>query len=113
MKILAYLKYTLAVFLLCTITSCFEVIEEVNLKNDGSGSMIFTLNMSKSKAKLASIMLLDSVNGFKVPSRKDIQKSLDEIVAELNKAEGITNVKETADYDNFIFSVSCNFKKYQ
>ncbi len=111
MKILAYLKYTLAVFLLCTITSCFEVIEEVNLKNDGSGSMIFTLNMSKSKAKLASIMLLDSVNGFKVPSRKDIQKSLDEIVAELNKAEGITNVKETADYDNFIFSVSCNFKK--
>lgn len=95
---------------LITITSCFEVIEEIDLKSDGSGTMTYTLNLSKSKSKIASIMLLDSINGYKVPSRQDIQKGLNDIVAELNKADGITNVTKTADYENFIFSVKCNFK---
>ncbi|RAJ17783.1 hypothetical protein [Olleya aquimaris] len=95
------------------LTSCFEIIEEIDLKSDGTGTMTFTLNMSKSKSKLASIMLLDSINGYKVPSRADIQKSLDQMVSELNKAEGLTNIKKTADYDNFIFSVKCDFKSIE
>ena len=111
MKIFTYLKFCLLITLISTTTSCFEIIEEVDLKSDGSGTMAYTLNMSKSKAKLASIMLLDSVNGFKVPSREDIQNGLDDIVVELKKAEGITNIKKTADYDNFVFSVKCDFKK--
>jgi hypothetical protein len=82
----------------------------VDLNNDGSGTIAVTLNMSKSKAKLASVMLLDSINGFKVPSRIDIQKGLDDIISELKNAEGITNIKKTEDYENFIFSVACDFK---
>ncbi|WP_397364075.1 hypothetical protein [Olleya sp. R77988] len=110
MKIAKYLKYSFLLVIILTITSCFEIIEEVDLKSDGTGTMTFTLNMSKSKAKLASIMLLDSVNGVKVPSRTDIQKGLDQVVSELKKSEGISNIKKTADYDNFIFSVKCDFK---
>lgn len=99
----------LFVLCLCCI-SCFEVVEEVDLKKDGSGSMTFTLNMSQSKSKLASIMLLDSINGVKVPSRKDIQNVLKDVVSELNQATGITNIQKTEDYDNFVFSIKCDFK---
>ncbi|MGB6269738.1 MAG: hypothetical protein WBF67_12095 [Olleya sp.] len=112
MKLSNYLKYCL-LLLFFTFTSCFEIIEEIDLKSDGTGTMTFTLNMSKSKSKLASIMLLDSINGYKVPSRSDIQKGLDDMVSELKKAEGITNIKKTADYDNFIFSVKCDFKSIE
>lgn len=100
---------SLFVLCLCCI-SCFEVVEEVDLKKDGSGSMTFTLNMSQSKSKLASIMLLDSINGVKVPSRKDIQNVLKDVVLELNQATGITNIQKTEDYDNFVFSIKCDFK---
>lgn len=94
-------------------TSCFEIIEEVDVKNDGTGTMVFTLNMSKSKTKLASIMLLDSINGYKVPSRADIKKGLNDMVSELTITNGISNIKKKEDYENFIFSISCDFKKIE
>nr|BFF39643.1 hypothetical protein BACY1_14480 [Tenacibaculum mesophilum] len=55
-------------------TSCFEFVEEVSFNKDGSGSAVLTINLSKSKTKLASIMLLDSINGYKVPSKVTIRK---------------------------------------
>lgn len=106
-------KYCLLIISLLALTSCFEIIEEIDLKSDGTGTMTYTLNLSKSKSKLASIMLLDSINGYKVPSRADIQKGLEDIVSELSKAEGISNIKKTADYDNFVFSVKCDFNSVQ
>lgn len=100
---------SLALLLLLT-SSCFDVLEEVNLNKDGSGSMVLTVNMSKSKTKLASIMLLDSVNGYKIPSRDDIDLALNDAVAHLKKSNGISNIKTTKDFDNYIFSISCDFK---
>lgn len=82
-----YFKFCILIISFLSITSCFEIIEEIDLKSDGTGTMTYTLNLSKSKSKLASIMLLDSINGYKVPSRADIQKGLEDIVSELNKAE--------------------------
>ncbi|WP_339874626.1 hypothetical protein [Olleya marilimosa] len=113
MKSPSYLKYSLLLLMFFSITSCFEIIEEIDLNSDGTGTMTFTLNMSRSKSKLASIMLLDSVNGYKVPSKADIQKGLNDMVSELKKAEGITNVVKTADYENFVFSVKCDFNKIE
>ncbi|WGD35865.1 hypothetical protein [Olleya sp. YS] len=112
MKLSNCLK-TCMLLLFFGLTSCFEIIEEIDLKSDGTGTMTFTLNMSKSKSKLASIMLLDSINGYKVPSREDIQKSLNQMVSELKKAEGLSNIKKTADYDNFVFSITCDFKSIE
>ncbi|HIC30718.1 MAG TPA: hypothetical protein EYO76_02255, partial [Flavobacteriaceae bacterium] len=110
MKLTKLLIYSSLFILFLTFSSCFEVIEEVDLNSDGSGSITFTLNMSQSKSKLASIMLLDSVNGVKVPSRKDIQNGINDVVEELKKAKGISNIKKTEDYENFIFSVKCDFR---
>ncbi len=105
-------KLKLSLLLLCilfSLSSCFQFIEEITLNANGSGTMKLTLNMSQSKAKLASIMLLDSVNNRKVPSQKDIQNYLTESVDFLKKADGISNVKKTSDLTNYILSLSFDF----
>ncbi|WP_298488079.1 hypothetical protein [uncultured Maribacter sp.] len=105
----AFIYFSLFVCIsLCT--SCFEILEEIKLNKDGSGTIMVTLNMSKSKSKLASIMLLDSINGYKIPSEDEIEESFKDVIYHLEKTEGITNIKKTKDLDNYIFTVSCDFK---
>ncbi len=91
--------------------SCFEIIEEVFLKNDGSGNFQLTLNLSKSKTKLNSIITMKTINGHTVPSKGDIKNRVNEIEKTVAKTAGITNVKTTTDFDNYIISISCNFNK--
>ena len=100
----------LFIFLLFSFTSCFQIIEEINMNNDGSGVATITLNMSSSKTKLASVMLLDSVNGYRVPSESDIRKAINEAVVYLQKTEGIRNVKQTVDLNNYIGSITFSFE---
>lgn len=90
-------------------TSCFEFVEEVTFNKDGSGSAVLTINLSKSKTKLASIMLLDSINGYKVPSKVTIRKKVQEIVSKIKGTKGVHNVKNTLDFNEFIVTVSCDF----
>ncbi|WP_282042100.1 hypothetical protein [Winogradskyella flava] len=90
-------------------TSCFEILEEINFNADGSGKMLVTFNLSKSKSKIASIMLLDSVNGYKVPSKEDISIALKEAKNHLKTIDGISNINTTKDFDNYIFTISCDF----
>ncbi|HYG40733.1 MAG TPA: hypothetical protein VD908_19040 [Cytophagales bacterium] len=106
-KCLTNLLFISLVFLL---SSCFQIIEEINMNNDGSGEVNITLNMSNSKTRLASIMLLDSINGYKVPDENDIQKVLNEAVGYLQNSEGISNVKKTLDMNNFIATISFSFQ---
>lgn len=104
-----YLFFSL-VLLLPLLSACFEVVEEINLHNDGTGQVIYTINLSQNKTKVASVMLLDSVQGYKVPSKEKIQQALNDAVAYLKKSEGISNAKSTVDFNNFIATVSFNFK---
>ena len=90
-------------------TSCFEFVEEVSFNKDGSGSAVLTINLSKSKTKLASIMLLDSINGYKVPSKTTIRNKVNEIVYKIKQTKGVHNVKNTLDFNEFIVTVSCDF----
>ncbi len=91
------------------LTSCFDIIEEVNLHDDGSGIFNLTVNMSQSRAKLFSMLLLDSVQGHKVPKREEIKARLNELAAAARKTEGIKEVKIVQDFDNFVFSFHCLF----
>jgi hypothetical protein len=104
-----FLNFFLLLISLTLFTSCFEILEEISLNADGSGNMLVTFNLSKSKSKIASIMLLDSVNGYKVPSKEDIGSALKEAKNHLKTIDGISNIKTTTDYDNYIFTISCNF----
>lgn len=101
--------YTGLLCLLLTLTSCFEVLEEANIHEDGTGEYTLTVNLSQSKTKITSIMLLDSINSYKVPSKSDIQKGISEIETYIKKTPGITNVRKKEDFDNYIFSIHCSF----
>ena len=106
MKKVTYIFLILSCFFL---TSCFEILEEVTLNKNGSGEFEFTANLSQSKTKLKSIMLMEKVNGYKVPSQKEVRAEIDKICALAKKTKGITAVKKTIDFENFIFSFSCKF----
>ncbi|WP_129021514.1 hypothetical protein [Edaphocola flava] len=103
----------LTLIVLCSImfSSCFETVEEINLNSDGSGRMILTLNVSQSKAKVASLMKLKTVNGYKVPSQQEIVAELNKTAVALRNMPGISNVKTTNDFSNYIFTVSFDFKE--
>ncbi|RQO30995.1 hypothetical protein DBR32_09820 [Taibaiella sp. KBW10] len=102
----------LAVIICCiTFSSCFETVEEINLNADGSGRMILTLNVSQSKAKVASLMKLKTVNGHKIPSQQEIVAELNQTAIALRATPGISNVKTTSDFSNYIITVSFDFKE--
>ncbi|WBX76370.1 hypothetical protein PG911_17355 [Tenacibaculum ovolyticum] len=99
----------LAVISLFLFTGCFEFVEEISFNKDGSGTAMLTINLSKSKTKIASLMLLDSVNGYKIPSKTTIKNKLATIVEKIKITKGVHNVKSTLNFDEFIVTLSCDF----
>ncbi|HAO47258.1 MAG TPA: hypothetical protein PLZ45_08710 [Ferruginibacter sp.] len=95
---------------LVSLSGCFEIVEQVFLKTDGSGDFQLVLNLSKSKTRLNSIMKMKTINGHDVPSKEEIKSRLTDIEKTVAKTPGISNVKTSVDFDNFIASISCNFK---
>ena len=55
-------------------------------------------------------MLMDSINNYKVPSEADIRENMAKMVTEIKKIDGVKNVKHTMDFQEFIFSVTCDFR---
>jgi len=90
-------------------TSCFEVREEIKVNSNGSGNALLTINMSQSKDNLANYMKMGEVNGVELPTTAKVEAEITKIKEELAKMDGISNVKHTSDYDEFIFVISGDF----
>jgi len=91
--------------------SCFEIIEQILVKNDGSGNFQLVVNMSKSRTKLNSIRKMKKINGHDVPTKEDISRKVADIEKTVKGTAGISNVKTSLDFDNYIASISCDFIK--
>jgi hypothetical protein len=102
--------FCLLLLSLC-LCSCFEVVEDMTVTKNGSGTMKLTINMSQSKTKLAAIMLMDSIRGNKVPEPAEIRRELDKTTAQLERMPGISNVKNSLDLNDFVVSISFSFTK--
>lgn len=100
-------------FLLFTMGSCVEIIDDLYVKSDGSGTFKYTVNLSSSVVKINSILALDSLDGRKVPSISEIQEKLNTYLTKLEKKEGLSNVKLDANYKDFIFKFQCEFTNVQ
>lgn len=98
---------------LLLLTSCFDILDKINVKADGSGEYSLILNASKSKTRLASISKMETINGKKVPKRSEIEAKINEAVRIFKATPGISNVKTSMDFDNYIIKLSCNFKKIE
>ncbi len=91
-------------------SSCFEIVEEIQLQENGSGQFTFIVNMSESKVKLHSVMSLDSVQGYKVPTKAEINQQMSNIRQRLGNIQGLTNAQVSFDYNEFIGTVKFSFK---
>lgn len=107
------LKYILVFFLFLSLTSCFDIIDKISLKSDGSGEYSVILNASKSKTRLQSISKMETINGKKVPKKSEIDNKLNDASAIFKTVPGISNVKTSFDAENYIIKLSCNFKKIE
>jgi hypothetical protein len=80
-----YSFYAILLFIALTMASCFEIIEDVTVHKNGSGTYKFIVNLSQSKNQIDKIRTQDSILHFKVPT--------------------------TAMADaNYIYHLSCDFK---
>jgi hypothetical protein len=66
--------------------------------------------MSQSKMDINAMLLLDSINGISVPKVDDMKKMLMDMEATLQKDSGLSNIKVLKNWDDYIFSISGNFK---
>ncbi|UPQ74496.1 hypothetical protein [Chryseobacterium nepalense] len=107
------LKILIVTLPLLILTSCFDILDKVNVKADGSGEYTLILNASKSKTRLASISKMETINGRKVPKRPEIEAKVNEAAKIFKSTPGISNVKTSMDFDNYIIKLSCNFSKIE
>lgn len=99
--------------LLFSLGSCVEIIDDLTVKSDGSGTFKYTVNLSSSKVKINSLLALDSLDGKKVPSIAEIQEKIQYYKAKLEKKEGLSNVKADANFTDFILKVQIDFDNIQ
>jgi hypothetical protein len=97
------------VLLVAILTSCIEIIDDLTIRNDGSGKLKYTINLSASKLKLNSMLALDSLDGHKVPTIQELQEQLTLFKNKLAKKEGISSVVVESNFTDFIFKVECEF----
>jgi len=107
------MRYIFFTFLALSLTGCLEIIEEVNLNDDGSGELIYTLNLSQSKTKINSIQLLDSLNGMKIPDENDIRTKANETLAVIKNMAGISKADVEFNFDDYIFKFNCSFNNVE
>ncbi|KFC24442.1 hypothetical protein [Chryseobacterium sp. FH1] len=110
MKIFKYF-FLFCIFL--SLTSCFDIIDKISMKAHGSGEYTVILNASKSKTRLQSISKMETINGKKVPKKSEIESKVNQASNVFKSVAGISNVKTSLDFDNFIIKLSCNFKKIE
>ncbi len=103
------MKQLTILFLSLFLSGCFEIREEVNMKADGSGEVSFVVNFSQSKDNVAKYMAMGSVEGYKVPTKPDVEASLAKIKNMMGAVPGMSAVMTKSDWSNYIFTVSGRF----
>lgn len=97
------------VLVVFSFSSCIEILDDLTLNNDGSGTFKYTINLSSSKVKVNSLLALDSLDGKKVPSIDDVSEKIKEVVSQLKESNGISGVQMESNYTDFIFKLQFDF----
>lgn len=95
--------------MLLSLSSCFELVEEVSMNLDGSGSFKISLNLNQSKSTLDGFKNKDSIDHYKVPKTADIDAKVSEAMAKLKAVKGISNVTSERNHTDYIYTLKCNF----
>lgn len=109
-------RFPLFLFLLLgslTLSSCFDFVEQIDMKHTGAGTIKATLNLSKSRTKVASLLKMKQFNGINIPSEAEIKQEVEKVVRTLKATQGIGDVQYNLDLNNYIATLSCNFENIQ
>lgn len=106
MKLISFILF---IFLFFGLTSCIEIIDDISINNDGSGTMKYTINLSSSKVKINSLLALDSLDGKKVPTIAEIEAKINSFKSKLESKSGVSNVSIDYNFSDFIFKLQCDF----
>lgn len=91
-------------------SSCFELVETVTLEADGSGTVKYKFNLSQSKMRMGSVLLLDSIRGYKVPSIEEVKTKLFELEEKLGSKDGIQRASVKQNWEEYIFELAIHFE---
>ena len=100
-------------FIVFFLTSCIEIIDDLKINQNGSGTFKYTINLSSSKTKVGTFLSLDSLDGKKVLKTPEIKQKINLIRIKLKEQEGITNVLITEDYVNYIIKLQLDFNNVE
>lgn len=70
-------------------------------------------DLSRSKGKVSQYLKMDYVEGYKVPSRENIEAFLEQARSILLSVEGITFAQTRSDWSGFVFTLSARFSRIQ
>jgi len=107
------LKFFILIGLSTLLTGCFEIIEELKLNEDGSGKFTMIFNFSQSKTDINTILLLDEIHGYKVPSIQEINLKIERFKDSISQVKGISNVKTDFNDREYILEFSCEFDQVE
>lgn len=103
-------KILVFIGLFFTIVSCVDIVDDIYIKTDGTGTFKYSVNLNGSKVKVNSILALDSLDGRRVPSIPEIKEKINRYKEIFSQKEGISNVKVESDFTNFIFKFQSDFE---
>lgn len=96
-----------------TLSSCFDLVEQIDMDHQGAGTIKATLNLSKSRTKVASLLKMKQFNGIHIPSETTISQEMEKVVRTLKSTQGISDVQYSLDFNNYIATLSCHFENVQ
>jgi hypothetical protein len=102
-------KIGLYLVLLCGLTSCFEIVEDVTFRKNGSGVLKLIINLSQSKNEINTLMKLDSNSGYRIPREKEINSYLDKAIITLKATPGLSKIVLRRDFTNWVFEIETEF----
>jgi hypothetical protein len=102
-------RFLVFIGLFFAMVSCVDIVDDIYIKSDGTGTFKYSVNLSGSRVKVNSILALDSLDGRKVPTIPEIKLKINRYKEIFSQKEGISNVKVESDFTNFIFRFQCDF----
>ena len=100
---------TFLLAIIFSLSSCFDVTEEIKLNNDGSGELKLIVDLSQSKTNLAGYLENGNINGVEIPTKSEIKSEIKKLKKTLSKIKGISKVSTKSDFKDFVFEVKAGF----
>ncbi|CAM3814484.1 hypothetical protein B0A58_07720 [Flavobacterium branchiophilum NBRC 15030 = ATCC 35035] len=95
------------------LTGCFNITETVKYGTNHSGSYGLQVDFSNSWLKTKTAIMLEEVEGTKIPNEAEIKSRLLQFKTTISKINGISDIVTSTDFDHYIFKVQFHFQSLE